>query len=87
MLSSGQFSTDPSPKSMAVLARQTAAAVDESAVTGQGYVTEDGEYHSNPCSFYLLNLGIDVGIPGIRSNYGSQVNECGRLRLASSSSS
>ncbi|KAI5797965.1 vacuolar membrane protein-domain-containing protein [Peziza echinospora] len=43
MLSSGQFSTDPTPK----------------AVLDDG---DDDSYHANPCSFYLLNLGIDTTI-------------------------
>lgn len=46
MLSSGQFSTEPTPKSVA---RRHGDVNDE-------------VYHANPCSFYLLNLAIDTTI-------------------------
>lgn len=54
MLSSGQFSI----------------RLDPSAIEGRGLaglakriVDEEGKYMPNPCSFYLLNLAIDVSTP------------------------
>ncbi|KAF8440660.1 vacuolar membrane protein-domain-containing protein [Kalaharituber pfeilii] len=49
MLSSGQFSTEPTPKTVGRIFRRHG---DD----------DDGEYHANPCSFYLLNLAIDTTI-------------------------
>lgn len=58
LLSSGSF-IEPNPSSIAAVAEKAPlfrrlAVRDE---VGDG----DDQYHSNPCSFYLLNLGIDVG--------------------------
>jgi hypothetical protein len=44
MLSSGQFSIK----------------VDAGSVAQRRMIDEDGKYRPNPCSFYLLNLAIDV---------------------------
>jgi len=48
MLSSGQFTTEPTPKSVSRMFRR------------HGGDDHDSTYHANPCSFYLLNLAIDV---------------------------
>ncbi|KAF8247633.1 hypothetical protein K440DRAFT_628529 [Wilcoxina mikolae CBS 423.85] len=54
MLSSGTFTTEPSPASLDVVTRLSLR--NEGGGKGSG---DDG-YHANPCSFYLLNLGIDT---------------------------
>jgi hypothetical protein len=57
MISSGTLTTEPSPSSVVRYTRR---------VDGE---EGDGEYHSNPCSFYLLNLGIDVCYLSLTSSY------------------
>ena len=47
MLSSGQFSIK----------------LDPNTVVTRRMTDEHGEFKPNPCSFYLLNLAIDVGSP------------------------
>lgn len=51
MLSSGQFNLKVEPASVAVQRRIAVRMVDE-----------EGNFSPNPCSFYLLNLAIDVCI-------------------------
>ena len=58
MLSSGQFSVTLDAKKVQEVAAQ--------AVQQRRMVDEEGKYVPNPCSFYLLNLAIDVSSPGIR---------------------
>lgn len=55
MLSSGTFTTEPSPASLLT-------SVPDSPIrrTFGGPPDDDPSYHPNPCSFYLLNLAIDV---------------------------
>ncbi|RPB00646.1 hypothetical protein L873DRAFT_1679358 [Choiromyces venosus 120613-1] len=55
MLSSGTFSTEPTPKSLDEAA-PTFARLLRRQVEGD----EPDFYHPNPCSFYLLNLAIDT---------------------------
>lgn len=55
MLSSGTFTTEPTPKFLGVTA-PTFARLLRRQVEGD----EPDFYHPNPCSFYLLNLAIDV---------------------------
>ncbi|KAG0644875.1 vacuolar membrane protein-domain-containing protein [Tuber brumale] len=57
MLSSGTFSTEPTPKSLGA----TAPAF-ERLLRRQVEGDEPDSYHPNPCSFYLLNLAIDTTI-------------------------
>jgi len=52
MLSSGTFSTEPTPTSAVIAGMRMLRRQD-----GPG---DEAPHHSNPCSFYLLNLGIDV---------------------------
>lgn len=53
MLSSGHFSINVEPSTIeAKAALETVARM----------VDSEGKYQPNPCSFYLLNLGIDVSI-------------------------
>lgn len=55
LLSSGTFTTEPMPTAVVAGARL--------ALRRRHAGAEDGGsegHHSNPCSFYLLNLGIDV---------------------------
>jgi hypothetical protein len=54
MLSSGTFTTEPSPASLEAVTRLVLRN------EGGGKNGGDDGYHANPCSFYLLNLGIDV---------------------------
>lgn len=56
MLTSGRFSIKVEP-----VAVSTAARLIKRVAGG-----DDGEYVPNPCSFYLLNLAIDVSVPHIR---------------------
>lgn len=51
MLTSGRFSIKVDPAAVS-----TAAAMIKRATGG-----DEGDYEPNPCSFYLLNLAIDVG--------------------------
>lgn len=51
MLSSGQFSFKLAP-----------SVVDSSVALVARMMDKDGHYSPNPCSFYLLNLAIDVSI-------------------------
>lgn len=55
MLSSGTFSTEPTLQSLDAAA-PTFARLLRRQVEGD----EPDFYHPNPCSFYLLNLAIDV---------------------------
>jgi len=48
MLSSGQFSTEPTPQTIGKLFRR--------------HGDDEDKYHANLCSFYLLNLAIDTTI-------------------------
>ena len=57
MLSSGQFSIKLDANS--VSGRQLGAL----AMLGARDVHAQGKYRPNPCSFYLLNLAIDVSFP------------------------
>jgi hypothetical protein len=66
MLSSGTFSTEPTPTGVVVagmrmLRRQ--AGLADGPGGGDGGPGDEVPHHSNPCSFYLLNLGIDVRSP------------------------
>lgn len=61
MLSSGTFTTEPSPASLL-----TPPPDSRSRRNFGGPPDDDPSYHPNPCSFYLLNLAIDVCYP-IRS--------------------
>ncbi|TGZ81136.1 hypothetical protein EX30DRAFT_371811 [Ascodesmis nigricans] len=61
LLSSGSFTTDPTPASImaaSIPARFRLLRRDREPTPGD----DDDSYHSNPCSFYLLNLGIDTTI-------------------------
>jgi hypothetical protein len=51
MLSSGQFNLKVDPQTVVVERALSARMIDA-----------EGHYKPNPCSFYLLNLAIDVGI-------------------------
>ncbi|KAL7270543.1 hypothetical protein RUND412_006743 [Rhizina undulata] len=55
MLSSGTFTTEPSPSSLETIYRKIRR-------TESGPPDPEGvdNYHANPCSFYLLNLAIDT---------------------------
>ncbi|CCX34062.1 vacuolar membrane protein-domain-containing protein [Pyronema domesticum] len=64
MISSGTLTTEPSPTSLVV------AAVRRSVDGG------DEGYHANPCSFYLLNLGIDTTIGVIFLIYSLKFLNC-----------
>ncbi|CAZ83175.1 unnamed protein product [Tuber melanosporum] len=57
MLSSGTFSTEPTPKSLGA-----ATPTFERLLRRQVEGDEPDFYHPNPCSFYLLNLAIDTTI-------------------------
>lgn len=57
MLSSGQFSIKLDANS--VSGRQLGTL----AMLGARDVDAQGKYRPNPCSFYLLNLAIDVSVP------------------------
>jgi hypothetical protein len=87
MLSSGTFTTEPVPSSLAVESiPKLRLAVRQ--VVGIAAGDDDDSYdqhHSNPCSFYLLNLGIDVCIAS-GSSIGGRYADVTRLLLASSSS-
>lgn len=66
MLSSGTFSTEPHPFGRLpgpvvpsrLLRRMVLRDVEPEIVPGEG----DEPYSANPCSFYVLNLGIDTTI-------------------------
>lgn len=58
MLSSGTFTTEPSPASLL-----TSLPDSRSRRNFGGPPDDDPSYHPNPCSFYLLNLAIDVCCP------------------------
>lgn len=60
LLSSGSFTTEPKPTSLPAdsPARYLLFRRDGDSTGGD----DDDDYHSNPCSFYLLNLGIDTTI-------------------------
>lgn len=58
MLSSGTFTTEPSPASLL-----TPPVGPPSRRNFGGPPDDDPSYHPNPCSFYLLNLAIDVCCP------------------------
>lgn len=61
MLSSGTFSTDPSPTTGLDLAIPTPRRLFLRQFSdGDDVPPPPPDYHSNPCSFYLLNLGIDT---------------------------
>ena len=55
LLSSGTFTTEPTPTTALGAARLALRRRHAGAEDGG-----DNGHHSNPCSFYLLNLGIDV---------------------------
>jgi hypothetical protein len=57
MLSSGQFSIKLDANS--VSGRQLGSLI----MLGARDVDAQGKYTPNPCSFYLLNLAIDVSLP------------------------
>lgn len=64
MLSSGTFTTEPSPTSLAVVANtlHRRRPPGPPPAGGPPPPGDDDQYHSNPCSFYLLNLAIDTTI-------------------------
>lgn len=57
MLSSGTLTWEPSPAAVTEVAARSARRHLHSPDDDIG---DDDGHHSNPCSFYLLNLGIDV---------------------------
>lgn len=65
LLSSGQLSTEPTPKTIGAMFRRH----------GEG--EHDSEYHANPCSFYLLNLAIDVSPNTIMPSTIHAIDEIG----------
>lgn len=64
MLTSGRFSIKVEPTSAATV-RAVSMMVVRSLVPrdGQDGGAPDDDYTPNPCSFYLLNLAIDVSVP------------------------
>jgi hypothetical protein len=62
MLSSGTFTTEPMPSSLEAIVARSLRGRQLTAPPPPGSPPDDG-MHSNPCSFYLLNLGIDVCAP------------------------
>lgn len=61
MLTSGRFSIKVEPAAV------SAAAMMVKRFAGPRDVIDDGDYAPNPCSFYLLNLAIDVSLLCLRT--------------------
>jgi hypothetical protein len=72
MLSSGQFSIKVQPS--AVEGRMLAAVA-------RAVVDEKDKYVPNPCSFYLLNLAIDVSLPSLLYLFALNLVFIGILRV------
>lgn len=75
MLTSGRFSIKVEPTSAAAV-RAVSIMVVRSLVRrdGQDGGAPEDEYTPNPCSFYLLNLAIDVSWPSRRSTRLSRLH-------------
>lgn len=72
MLTSGRFSIKVEPAAV------SAAAMLVKRFAGSQDAGNEGDYTPNPCSFYLLNLAIDVSIPAFYTSLclGSEYINC-----------